>query len=787
MTIAASRPALSHEAVSAFVERHYGLAGSLQPLPSERDQNLRLDAGPAGTFVVKIASRQESVDVLEFQHTVLVRLSRLWSEGQTPRPVESSAGDRVCTIHHTDGYEYRLRVLTYLEGRPLSSIVTKSGPLLDGLGYALGDLDRCLADVRHAAMRRELRWDLRRGDWIVAHTHRIPGARRRGILERLLLQHRARIAPLDPELPVSVIHNDANDENVLLTPNPDGGWRLAGLLDFGDMLWSHTVNELAIAGAYAIFGAGDPLAAASALVAGYHRARPLSDAELRAVFPLIGLRLCVSVTMSAIAADEDPENAHAQISDRHAWETIDRLDDIDWRHAETRFRDACGLAPSVDADAGRSALAFGALLRERQTRLAPSLGLSYERPLEMVRGRGQFLFERGGRAYLDCVNNVCHVGHCHPTVVEALSRQAAMLNTNTRYLHQSLVEYAARLCDTLPDPLQVCIFVNSGSEANELAVRMARAHTGRRDAIVLEGAYHGNTATLVDLSPYKCEGPGGEGLPDWVHEVVQPDPYRGPHRGAGAVVGREYAQYVRAACERLVDAGRPPGLFLCESILGCAGQIVLPEGYLREAFRHVRSAGGVCVVDEIQVGFGRVGTHMWAFQTQGVVPDIVTLGKPMGNGHPIGAVVTTPEIANAFANGMEFFSSFGGNPVSCAVGMAVLDVVEAEGLRPHAARLGASLTDGLRALARRHTLIGDVRGLGLFIGVELVRDRGTLAPATEETGRLIELARADGVLLAAEGPHHNVVKIKPPLQFGERDAVLLLGILDRALHAIARS
>jgi len=417
----------------------------------------------------------------------------------------------------------------------------------------------------------------------------------------------------------------------------------------------------------------------------------------------------------------------------------------------------------------------------RERVIGPSLSLSYDTPLQIVRGYGEFLFDEHGRAFLDCVNNVCHVGHSHPRVVEAQATQAAILNTNTRYLHPLLVEYAERLTATLPDPLKVCFFVNSGSEANELAVRIAQTHTGRRDAIVVDGAYHGNTATLVDLSPHKCEGLGGAGLPDWVHKVSKPDSYRGAYRGMEENVGRAYAQSVRDVCRELDKNSRLPAFFIVESILGCAGQVVLPQSYLKNAFDLVRATGGLCIVDEVQVGFGRVGTQMWAFQTQGVVPDIVTMGKPIGNGHPIGAVVTTPQIAKSFANGMEFFSTFGGNPVSCAVGLAVLDVIEEEKLRDQALNVGRYLLMGFEDLAKTHPIIGNVRGLGLFMGVELVRDRKTLEPATEETAELIESLKADGILLSAEGPFRNVLKIKPPMQFDKRDADLLISAVKRAM------
>jgi 4-aminobutyrate aminotransferase-like enzyme/Ser/Thr protein kinase RdoA (MazF antagonist) len=778
------RPSFSADSVRKKVRDLYGIDGTLETLPAEWDQNFQLESAEAGTFVVKIANRARSVEELDFQNAAMNLLADHWTSGTSPQVVLSQSGDDICSISDSDGMIYLMRVLTFLPGQPLAM----AGPLcdrtLDRLGYAMGELDRCLLEFVHPAMKRYLRWDLRWAEWISSYTFHIPNVRRRGIVERLLLQHRARVVPELHNLPTSVIHNDANDDNILLETTPEGGWHIAGLLDFGDMLWSHTINELAVMCAYAILRMDDPVRVIARIAAGYHRARPLTELEIRAIFPLICMRLCMSVTTSAIAAEDDPHNEHRQVSDRLAWAMLERLEPIDWRDAENDVREACGFDKRTGVQHGKQQWTFNQLLNARRQRIGPSLRLSYEMPLEIARGNGQFLFDRDERGYLDCVNNICHVGHSHPKVVAALSKQAAILNTNTRYLHPYLIEYSERLTATLPDPLSVCYFVNSGSEANELAVRMARTHTGRQDVIVLEGGYHGNTQTLIDLSPYKCEGPGGRGLPDWVHKVSNPDPYRGPYRSTGEDAGRSYAEHVREVCERLAEEKRPPALFLCEPILGCGGQIVPPEGYLREAFRHVRSTGGLCVVDEVQVGMGRVGSHMWAFETQDVVPDIITMGKPIGNGHPLGAVVTTPDIARSFDNGMEFFSSFGGNPVSMAVGIAVLDVIEEERLCERATRVGGFLVEGFRALARNHPEIGNVRGMGLFIGVELVRDRESRTPATGETSLLVERLKADGILLSSEGPHQNILKIKPPMQFGETDADLLLGAVARALTEI---
>lgn len=425
------------------------------------------------------------------------------------------------------------------------------------------------------------------------------------------------------------------------------------------------------------------------------------------------------------------------------------------------------------------------IIRLRKSYLGPMLSISYRKPLKIVRGFRQQLFDDNGQAYLDAVNNVPHVGHCHPAVVRAAREQMAVLNTNTRYLHDYLVEYALRLAETLPEPLRVFYFVCSGSEANDLALRLARTKTGRGDIIVVDGAYHGNLSSLIEISPYKFDGPGGRGAPPHVHKVPTPDGYRGPYKYENPAAGSLYALAVKQAVEKIEEKGRGVAAFVCESLMGCAGQIVYPEGYLREAFAHVRKAGGVCIADEVQVGLGRVGSHFWGFETQGVVPDIVTMGKPIGNGHPLAAVATTPEIAAYFDTGMEYFNTFGGNPVSCAVGLAVLDVIRQEKLQENALKVGAYLKSRLAEIKQTSPLIGDVRGLGLFLGIELVLDRASLAPATAEAAYVTERLKDKGVLVSTDGPYRNVLKIKPPLVFTRADADLLVETLADVLKESA--
>ena len=425
------------------------------------------------------------------------------------------------------------------------------------------------------------------------------------------------------------------------------------------------------------------------------------------------------------------------------------------------------------------------ILAARRRRLGPSLSLSYRTPLHLVRGEGAYLYDAAGRAYLDGVNNVAHVGHAHPRVVEAGIAQMRVLNTNTRYLHETVIRYAERLTALLPDHLEVCFFTNSGSEANELALRLARAATGRPDVATVAVAYHGNTQRLVEISPYKFNGPGGAGQRDDVQVVPLPDRYRGTYRGDGAEVGPAYLADARRVLDDLAATGHPAGAMIAEAIPSVAGQIVPPAGWLAGLFDAARAVGAVPIADEVQVGFGRVGSAVWAFDAQAARPDIVTMGKPIGNGHPLGAVVTTRPIADAFNNGMEYFNTFGGNPVSAAIGLAVLDVIADEGLQEHARVTGERLLAGLREVAIRRQPIGDVRGAGLFLGFELVRDRDTREPDAELATDLVNVAAERGILLSTDGPDHNVIKIKPPMVFSAADADRLVETIDSVLGEIA--
>lgn len=424
------------------------------------------------------------------------------------------------------------------------------------------------------------------------------------------------------------------------------------------------------------------------------------------------------------------------------------------------------LAPSIQA-----------LVERRARVLGPAYRLFYDTPLHPVRGEGVWLYDAEGRPHLDAYNNVASVGHCHPHVVEAIARQAGVLNTHTRYLHEGVLDYAERLLATMPGELAHAMFTCTGSEANDLAMRIARAHTKAEGLIVTRFAYHGVTASIAEASPSLGKFVQ---LGDAVRTVPAPDSYR----IAPGELGRAFADGVRAAIADLEAHGMRPAALMVDTVFSSDGIFTDPPGFMAEAVEAVREAGGLFIADEVQPGLGRTGDAFWGFQRHGVVPDIVTMGKPLGAGHPLAGLAVRPGVLAAFGRECRYFNTFGGNPVSMAAGMAVLDVVEREGLMAHAQRVGRHLRAQIAKLAERHALIGDVRGAGLFVGVELVTDRRARTPATAETARVVNGLRERQVLLSATGEHANTLKIRPPLVFTEAHADLLAETLGQVLAGL---
>ena len=996
--VARHRPRIAAVEAERLARDRYGIKVAASPLPSDRDQNFLLLANDDERFVMKLSSALENRTALRAQEAAM-RHCRA-HDLPVPTVLPALDGETLSEFVTDEGVIHFVRLASYLPGSPFAVVRPKSTGLLTSVGGFMGRLSAALANFDHPGASRHLPWDLLTAAETVRRREHLVDPDRLACVRHFSRLYEEVVAPRLPELRRSIVHNDANDYNILVNESSSAGRQVAGLLDFGDMIRSLSISDLAVASAYAIFDAADLLGTLSIVVRAYHAEFPLDEAEMAVLFPLIGLRLATSVCMAAEQRAAEPENDYLSISEAQAWRALHSMREVHPRMAECVVRDACGCEPSVsspsvlewiaghtgdlaeviegasrasiqlDLSVGSSEWSFedlttprrvedaiavrlkredppiaigrydearlvyaggqfaeGAeqrtihigldlfaapgtpvrtpldavvhsvadndrpydygptvilehalqnapafytlyghlsrrsirrlacgrrltsgeafatvgssdenggwaphlhfqlitdllgregdfpgvapasqrsvwrslcpdpsmlaglvssaaaartspseLLERRQRHVGPSLSISYASPIALGRGRGQYLFDVDGRRFLDTVNNVAHVGHCHPRVTEAVARAMGVLNTNTRYLYAGLSDYAERLAALLPDPLSVSYIVNSGSEANDLALRLARAHTGREDVVVLENAYHGHLTSLIAVSPYKFGGAGGGGTPAKTQVAPMPDVYRGEHRGPDA--GAKYALATGGAADRSRGG---VAAFLVAPALSCGGQISLPGGYLPAAFDEIRRRGGICIADEVQTGFGRVGETFWAFQLHDVVPDIVTLGKPIGNGFPLGAVVTTPEIARSFDNGMEYFNTFGGNPVACAAGLAVLDVLEEEGLQLHAREIGRYFLDALRGLMDRHASVGDVRGSGLFLGVELTRDRSTRAPATDAAGYVVERMREQRILTSRDGPQRNVLKIKPPLVLQRSDVDFYIETLDETL------
>ncbi len=785
-----NRPNISKAQILEHLANYYHLSGELTALPSYSDINYCLTDSDNNQWVVKVAASNDSASNITMQNEAMSFLSK---QGvAVPKVLRDRNGKRVNEIDG-DGQRHFFRVISFLKGviYAESQITQTSEPLWQHLGSILGQVNATMAEFKHAGAYRFLEWDLANGFSVCQMKKSQLNPQHLQLVDHFLKRYKLNVLPLLDKLPESIIHSDANDYN-LLVDNEKKPNKIVGLIDFGDMVYTHTINELAISCAYAIMKQSDPANVIINMVKGYHQHRPLKLAEVQSLYYLIALRLCTTLCNAAEAIKKEPDNEYLVISTLPAIDALKQLQKVNIQSLENRLSQIDETL--IEAKTSESLTNKRAhsrtrnnqeLLAFRKSHLVRSLSLSYQKPLKIVRGQGAFLYDEQGTPYLDMVNNVCHVGHCHVDVVAAGQAQMALLNTNTRYLHDNIINFSEKLLATFPKQLSVCLLVNSGSEANELAFRLANNFTKSKQLIVVDQAYHGNTAACVAASPYKFNGPGGTGRQSHIHPVSLPDPYRGEFTGYAASVGEAYAKDIDRALLEIKQQGEEVGAFICESLQGVAGQIIMPDGYLKAAYRRVREAGGLCIADEVQVGFGRVGTHMWAFETQGVIPDIVTLGKPIGNGHPLAAVITTKEIADSFANGMEYFNTFGGNPVSCAIGEAVLSVIEKESLQKNALEMGVLMQDGLRVLKKRYSLIGDIRGLGLFIGVELVTDRDTKIPASKAMDWLIEHFKRNQILLTSEGPYYNILKIKPPIVFNQENVERFLAVFEQGLKEIA--
>ena len=985
---------------------HYGIKGKASLLPGELDHNYKIVCTDNTSFILKINRPDTDADYADYQEKLLLHINSKNNDFKLPRIIKTIKGADSFSFTDADSRNRTVRLLTWVHGRLWSAVNPHTVALRFSLGEACGNITKLLLNFNHPKATRVFDWDIAQASWTYNYMHLFTEEEKKCI--SFFTNMFEGFSDKYKTLRKSVIHNDANDNNIIVSEylsNPT----VATVIDYGDAAYTQTINDLAVAAAYAIMDQPDPLAAALPLVAGYHKSFSLQEDELELLYVLIAMRLVISVTKSAINKEKEPGNKYLLVSEKAAWALLYKWKNIPTSFAHYSFRNACAFSPvpkqklfenwaasqqfslsdlfpalqlteiikpdlgigstflgnfsdykntptftakmlelqlnnpdkilaggyaearpiyvsndfkiesnngpeyrtchlgvdiwlketttvnaicdgeiicctdnTANKDYGPTIIikhsineafsfytlyghlnreslalhkkgdvikkgdrigALGAahengnwpphlhfqiildmmgfetnfpgvcaynqlavwsaicpdpnllfkcpelvkettatnsdLITERKNHLGKSLSLSYKKPLKILRGEMQYLIDETGRRYLDTVNNVAHVGHEHPRIVKAGQNQMAVLNTNSRYLHENIIAFAKELCKTLPEELSVIHFVNSGSEANELALRMAQAYTNQKDMIALEVGYHGNTGACIAISSYKFDGKGGKGAPEHTHIVPLPDSFRGKYRGTNAETGLQYAAHIQHKIGTIKSKGRGIAAFIAESIVSCGGQIDLPDNYLSTAYNYVRQAGGVCIADEVQVGFGRVGKKFWGFQLHNVVPDIVTMGKPIGNGHPLAAVACTPAIAQAFANGMEYFNTFGGNPVSCAIGLEVLKVINEENLQQNALTIGEYLKSNVQLLQQHFPLIGDVRGEGFFLGIELT-EPGKI-PATNKTAYLADRMKDHGILMSVDGPQNNVLKIKPPMCFNKENADELLRYLEKIL------
>jgi 4-aminobutyrate aminotransferase-like enzyme/Ser/Thr protein kinase RdoA (MazF antagonist) len=947
-------PAITVEQAAQIAATHFGLSATVTALGSQQDANflLNTDGGePIG--VLKIANPAFSRAELEAQDAAAAFIDA--AEGI--RTATNVAADGHAPIAEIDyGGILFARVIRFLPGGTLNGNAYVRPAQVAALGDLAGRTCRSLAAFDHPGVDRVLQWDLRHGMRTVeALADHIGDPDRRRAVQAAAAAAWSVVAGLADDLPVQVIHGDITGDNVVCTgPEalPDG------LIDFGDLIRSWTVAELAVSVATLLRHDGFEPATTLPAIQAFHAVRPLSPAEVDALWPLVVLRGAVLVVSGIHQSSIDAENDYASSALDDEWRIFERANAIPLAVLTAPIRHALGLAHpsdalpgamldepgevatvdlSAEADAmdggawlgpdcedrlaaealaggaaaaatvfGQARLTRSAMLRDSSPatvatgvelwparRLAllapwsgsvtvdesgavtltgaagslevrgavhpaapgghtaepgdalatadgriwiqvrrhgagevpefvrpeyaagwlaqvsdpgPLLGLTaaagpaddsfalrqrrsrtfaevqehyYDHPPRIERGWREHLIGTDGRTYLDMVNNVAVLGHGHPVLADAVARQWRRLNTNSRFNYGSVVAFSERLAATLPDPLDTVFLVNSGSEADDLALRLAMATTGRHDIVAVAEAYHGWTYATDAISTSVADNPNALSTrPSWVHTVPSPNPYRGEHRGIAA---SKYAPEAVAIIESLAAEGHPPAAFICEPFYGNAGGMALPDGYLKAVYGAVRAAGGLAIADEVQVGYGRTGRWFWAFEQQGVVPDIVCVAKAMGNGQPLGAVITTKAIADAYRTQGYFFSSAGGSPVSSVVGLTVLDIIEREGLQENALTVGDHIVARINALATRHPLIGTVHGSGLYMGVELVRDRTTLEPAVAETTAICERLRELGVIVQPTGDRQNVLKMKPPMCITRESADFFVDMLDRVL------
>jgi 4-aminobutyrate aminotransferase-like enzyme/Ser/Thr protein kinase RdoA (MazF antagonist) len=760
------RPAFQAAEAANLLEAAYGLSGELLPLHSERDVNFLVVDSIDRKFVVKLHNPADSEDVVEMQTSALAHVGRTEPTLPICRSVPGIDGRLWYPVTASDGRASFMRLFSFLEGHNPAVDELNDRDLFEW-GRTVARLGRALRGFFHHAARYEIQWDVRRAPALRERLDHL-GRERQKLVTEVLDRFDARVVPRIDRLRAQVIHNDMSRENVLV----DQRRRVTGITDFGDMTHTALICDLAVAVADVLNGRKGSLELAGPMIAGYHAETPLEGDELAILGDLVAARCATDI---AVTSWRQQEHVVTPPSAEGALRFLEQMRDEGFDQVAERFAGAAEDFP------GSGWLPYrqrptGELVTARRRRLG-SLSLSYESPLHLVRGEGVFLFGPNGERYLDAYNNVPVVGHCHPDVVRAVAAQMGRLNTNTRYLNETSVELAERLVDSAPGHFDRVLFVNSGSEANDIAWRIARFATGHRGAIVTQFAYHGITEATTDLSP---EGWPPGFVPSRTRLAAPPRTERSSK--AAAETGPDHVEMdVATAIEDLLSAGIGPAAMFVDPAFTSDGILGPANAWVREAAAAVRSAGGLFIADEVQAGFGRTGDDLWSIAAAGVDPDLITVGKPMGNGFPVAAVMTRSEIVDRFIKETGYFSTFGGNTVACVAALAVLRVIEEESLVEHVRSVGDHLLGRLREVGGRHDSVGEVRAWGLVAGMEIVSREDGCRPDSEEANRVTNRLKDLGILVGTTGPADNVLKIRPPLVVEAEHVDLLTERLDEAL------
>lgn len=737
----------SDKDVHEFLSAYYNIVPDrIKMLNSYDDINYKIEVAER-TYLLKL-SEDASIGFIKTQNAFLKHLSD--RNFQVPDIIPAVEGQDNITLY--DG-KYVVRLLSFLEGTFLSSLMSNLD--IPSLGYFLGRLDYASStyhDIHFGNVRNI--WNMEYTPDVRSYLHYITDPALRTLVHYFIQQFEVFVVPMIKELPHGLIHNDPNPDNILISKNDE-----YSIIDFGDMIYGPMIFNPAICLTYILLESEDICADASKFMKAYRSQHHIDNEHLQILYYLITARISASICSSSAKIHNDPDNVYASKDQPRMIRLLKALHKINPTHFITQVKGSTKLSQTGD------------LLDKRTTSFSTSMSLSYNIPIHMEKASLQYMYDTSGNAYLDCVNNIMHVGHNHPVVTDAAIRQISSLNTNTRYLYDNLYRYAEKLLSTFPSSLSKVFFVNSGSAAADLAIRMAYTSTHSPKLAVMDQGYHGNTRSSIAASPYKFNGKGGDGKQTDVHIFDMPQT-EGPL--APSFINAQLDAFDRFASGDKVSC-------MMEAILGCGGQFTLQHDYVQHIRKAVQSSGGVFIADEVQIGFGRMGSHFWGFEIHDIVPDIVILGKPIANGHPVGAVICTEEVCRNFETGMEFFSSFGGNPVSCSLAEAVLDIVVEQEMQQHAFEVGNYLLANWRHLATQSSWIGEARGRGLFLGLSII-DPHTQNPDGEKASELVNRLKDEfHILLSTDGPHHNIIKFKPSMIFDKSNADYLSSALEKVI------